>query len=169
MKLLEQMEERIFDMEKVAKTFNIEPFDIYFLGGSACILGQYTDRATRDFDFIDLDYPAKLGKVFVQLREFDMLDYKSTLVSPKYKERAAKLEKFKYINVYILSPEDIIISKVIRMDKKDFEDISILIKVADKALLNQIIDEVLEREDLYKPKKDGFIKKLSMFREKYNV
>ena len=169
MKLLEKMEERIFDMEKVAKVFNIEPFDIYFLGGSAGILGQYTDRATRDFDFIDLDYPAKLGRAFVQLREFDMLDYKSTLISPKYKERATRLDKFKYINVYILSPEDIIISKIIRMEKKDSEDIDVLIKTADKAILNQIIDEVLEREDLYKPKRDEFIKNLTMFREKYNV
>jgi hypothetical protein len=90
MGIKKQLEDRIFDMEKVAIAFDIEPFDIYFLGGSACILGGYTERATRDFDFIDLDYSSKLGKVFVQLRDFDMLEYESTMISPKYKERAKK-------------------------------------------------------------------------------
>ncbi len=51
------------DMEKVAKALDVEPFSIYFMGGSACILGRYHDRATRDFDFVDLSYPASFGKV----------------------------------------------------------------------------------------------------------
>lgn len=111
MEIRKQLEKRIIEMEKVAQVFNIEPFDIYFLGGSACILGDYTERATRDFDFIDLDYSSKLGKVFVQLRDFDMLEYESTLISPKYKERATKLDEFKYINVFLLSSEDLYESK----------------------------------------------------------
>ncbi len=169
MELLRQLEERIYNMEKVAKTFDIDPFDIFFLGGAACILGEYTTRATRDFDFVDLDYPSRLGKVFVQLRDFDMLEYKSTILSPKYKERATKLEKFKYINVYILSPEDILVSKIIRLEKKDIEDIDKLIKISDKELINGIILEVLQREDLYRSKKEQFKKMLIRFREKYHV
>lgn len=47
MELKEQLEDRIFDMEKVAIVFDIKPFDIYFLGGATCILGEYTERATR--------------------------------------------------------------------------------------------------------------------------
>lgn len=78
------------------------------MGGAACILGGYTQRATRDFDFIDLNYPSKLGRAFVQLRDFDILEYESILISPKYKERSIKLNKFKYLNVYILSAEDIL-------------------------------------------------------------
>lgn len=169
MGIKKQLEKRIFDMEKVAKVFDIEPFDIFFLGGAACILGGYTQRATRDFDFIDLDYPPKLGRAFVQLRDFDILEYESTLISPKYKERAIKLNKFKYLNVYLLSVEDIIVSKVIRLEQKDIEDINELIKVADKELINQIIDEVLSRSDLYKSKKEQFIKKLPRFRERFHV
>ncbi|HHY77938.1 MAG TPA: hypothetical protein GX498_05465 [Clostridiales bacterium] len=169
MELKKQMEQNIYDMEKVAQLFEVEPFDIYLLGGSACILGGYTDRVTRDFDFLDLNYPSKLGKVFAQLRDFDMLEYESTLISPKYKERAKKLEQFKYLNVYILSIEDIIVSKIIRLEQKDIEDIDELIKVADKKLINKIIDEVLERKDLYQSKKDMFLKQLSIFRERYNV
>lgn len=169
MNLKQVLEERIFDMEKVAQVFNIEPFDIYFLGGSACILGGYGERATRDFDFVDLDYPSKLGRVFTQLRDFDMLEYESILISPKYKKRAIKLDKFKYLNIYILSPEDIIVSKIIRLEEKDIEDINELINLADKKLIEQIIDEVLSREDLYESKKKEFFNQLPKFKERYNV
>ncbi|EOC99383.1 hypothetical protein [Caldisalinibacter kiritimatiensis] len=96
MDIKKQLEEKVFEMEKVAKLFGIEPFDIYFLGGSACILAGYSHRATRDFDFIDLEYPSKLGKVFVHLRDFDMLEYESTLISPLYKKRSMRLEKFNH-------------------------------------------------------------------------
>lgn len=169
MGIKKQLEERIFEMEKVAKVFNVKPFDIYFLGGAACILGSYTDRATRDFDFIDLDYPSKLSAVFVQLRDFDMLEYESTLISPKYKQRALKLEKFKYINVYLLSPEDIIVSKIIRLEEKDIEDIDELIEVSNNGLINLIIEEVLAREDLFESKKEKFKKQLKEFKERYHV
>ena len=118
MDIKKQLEKRIFEMEKVARLFEIEPFDIFLLGGAACILGDYTDRATRDFDFIDLNYSSKLGKVFIHLRDFDMLEYESTLISPTYKERAIKLDKFRYLNIYILSIEDIIVSKIIRLEQK---------------------------------------------------
>lgn len=169
MQIKKELEERIYEMEKVAELFNIEPFDMYFLGGSACILGGHSNRATRDFDFIDLNYSAKLGKVFIHLRDFDMLEYQSTLVSPKYKERAIKLEQFKYLNINVLSVEDIIVSKIIRLEKKDLQDIDILMEKADKILINQIINEVLARNDLFHSKKKRFIEKLELFRERYNV
>lgn len=164
-----EIENRIFEMEQVAKLFEIEPFEIYFLGGAACILGGYTNRATRDFDFVDLEYPSKLGKVFVQLRDFDMLEFESTILSPKYRERAKKVEKYKYLDIYILSVEDIIVSKIIRLEQKDIEDINELIKLADKNKIKLIIDEVLEREDLYESKKIEFIKKIPVFKERYHV
>ena len=54
--------ETIHEMEEVTKLFKLEPFDIYIIGGSACVLGEYTNRATLDVDFIDLGYPSKYGK-----------------------------------------------------------------------------------------------------------
>ena len=169
MEIKKQLVDRIHDMEEVAKVFKVQPFDIFLLGGAACILGGYTNRATRDFDFIDLNYSAQLGRVFVQLRDFDMLEYESTLISPKYQERAIKFNAFQYINVYLLSIEDIIVSKIIRLQSKDIEDIDELIKIADKELIHQIIEEVLLREDLYESKREQFIKKLPEFRERYDV
>jgi hypothetical protein len=77
--------------------------------------------------------------------------------------------KFNYLNVYLLSVEDIIVSKIIWLEQKDIEDIDLLINAADKCLINQIIEEVLSRNDLFESKKEQFIKQLPQFREKYHV
>lgn len=161
--------EVLHEMEEVTKLFKLEPFDIYIIGGSACMLGEYTTRATLDVDFVDLGYPAKYGKVFVLLRDYDMLEYESTILSPTYKERATKLKEFKYINVYILSKEDVAISKIIRLAPKDLEDLEQMIPNCNKEILNNIINEVINRKDLFESKKSEFIRKLEIFREKYNV
>lgn len=161
--------EVLHEMEEVAKLFKLEPFDIYIIGGGACILGKYTTRATMDIDFVDLGYPAKYGKVFVLLRDYDMLEYQSTILSPTYKDRAIKLEEFQYINVYIVSKEDIAVSKIIRLAQKDIEDLNQIIPNCDKIVLNNIIEEILNREDLFESKKLEFERKLKLFREKYNV
>ena len=159
----------LHEMEEVTKLFKLEPFDIYIIGGSACILGEYTTRATMDIDFIDLGYPSKYGKAFSLLRDYDMLEYESTILSPTYKERAVKLEEFKYINVYILSKEDVAVSKIIRLAEKDIEDLDQILPKCDKETLNHIIQEIIIREDLFESKKAEFIKKLKIFRERYNV
>lgn len=161
--------EVLHEMEEVTKLFKLEPFDIYIIGGSACILGEYTTRATIDVDFIDLGYPSKYGKVFAMLRDYDMLEYESTILSPNYKERAIKLEEFQYINVYILSKEDVAVSKIIRLADKDIEDLEQIIPKCNKKTLNKIIEEILNRDDLFESKKDGFKRNLKIFREKYNV
>lgn len=157
------------DMEKISQALEVPPFPIYFLGGSACILGKYTDRATRDFDFIDLHYSASYGKVLRYLNNFDMLEYESTILAPSYKSRAYMLEQFKYLQIYILSREDIIVSKIIRMEEKDIEDMDILMMKSDKMLIHNIIDEVLKRDDLFESKRQAFLKNLPAFEERYHV
>ena len=79
------------------------------------------------------------------------------------------LDEFNYINVYILSKEDVVVSKIIRLAEKDIEDLNQIVPKCDKELLNSIIKEILDRDDLFDSKKNEFIKKLSIFREKYNV
>ena len=165
----ENLIEVLHEMEEVTKLFKLEPFDIYIIGGSACILGEYTNRATLDIDFVDLGYPAKYGKAFSLLRDYDMLEYQSTILSPTYKQRATRLDEFDYINVYILSREDVAVSKIIRLAEKDFEYLNQIIPKCNKDLLNSIINEILDRNDLFESKKDEFVKKLKVFREKYNV
>ena len=165
----ENLIEVLHEMEEVTKLFKLEPFDIYIIGGSACILGEYTNRATLDIDFVDLGYPAKYGKAFSLLRDYDMLEYQSTILAPSYKQRAIKLKEFEYINVYILSKEDVVVSKIIRLAEKDVEDLNQIMPKCDKELLNNIINEVIVREDLFESKKKEFVKKLKIFKEKYNV
>ncbi|MCL2859638.1 MAG: DUF6036 family nucleotidyltransferase [Oscillospiraceae bacterium] len=161
--------EVLHEMEEVTKLFKLEPFDIYIIGGGACILGEYTTRATVDIDFVDLGYPSKYGKVFTLLRDYDMLEYESTLLSPTYKQRAKKLEDFKYISVYILAKEDVVASKIIRLVPKDIEDLDQIVPTCNKEVLNNIIEEILNRKDLFESKKTEFINKLKIFKEKYNV
>ncbi len=165
----ENLLQTLHEMEEVTKLFKLDFFDIYIIGGSACILGEYTTRATLDVDFVDLGYPAQYGKVFALLKDYDMLEYQSTILSPKYKDRAEKLEEFKYINVYILSKEDIAISKIIRLAQKDIEDLDEIIPACNKEKLNTIINEVLNRTDLFESKRAEFERKLKIFRERYNV
>lgn len=161
--------EVLHEMEEVTKLFKLDPFDIYILGGSACMLGEYTSRATMDIDFIDLGYPSKYGKAFALLRDYDMLEYESTILSPTYKQRAVKLENFEFINVYILSKEDVAVSKIIRLAEKDIEDLNQIVPACNKKILNEIIEEIISRNDLFESKKTEFVKKLKIFREKYNV
>ena len=167
--LKNELESRLKDMEIFAKTIGIKPFSLYILGGSASILGDYNSRGTRDFDFIDLNYPSKYGRVFRLLGSFDFLEYESTILATSYKERAKKLEKYEYLNIYILAPEDLIVSKIIRLSQKDIEDIENLLKQSNKNVIHKIIDEVLNREDLIESKKQGFLNKLELFKELFNV
>ncbi|MEZ0537977.1 DUF6036 family nucleotidyltransferase [Caldicellulosiruptoraceae bacterium PP1] len=133
------------------------------------MLGGYFDIATRDFDFLDLNYPAELGKVLRYLSDFDMLEYESTAISPSYKKRAIKLDGFDYLSFYVLSKEDIVVSKIIRMSEKDIEDLDILVPQCDKNLLNIIINEIINRNDFYESKKKAFLENLPRFKERYDV
>ena len=116
-----------------------------------------------------LCYPSKYGKAFSLLRDYDILEYESTILSPTYKQRAIKLNEFKYINVFILSMEDVAVSKIIRLSEKDIEDLNQIVPKCDKEVLNNIINEIIDRKDLFESKKLEFIKKLKVFKEKYNV
>jgi hypothetical protein len=169
MNIRENLTRILDEMESVVKLFAIEPFDIYFLGGAACVLGGYTENATRDFDFVDLNYSSNMGKVFAILRDYDMLEYESTILAPDYKDRAKKVDRYTGFNAYVLSPEDIVVSKIIRLGEKDIQDIDDLIIQCDKDCINAIIGSVLGRTDLFESKKQGFINKLHEFRERYDV
>ncbi len=71
--------------------------------------------------------------------------------------------------MYILSKEDIAVSKIIRLAEKDIEDLNEIVPKCDKTVLNNIIEEIINREDLFDSKKEEFKRKLKIFREKYNV
>lgn len=138
------MENALEDMEMLAKAHDTEPFYVYILGGSGCVLAQYLNRATRDFDIIDLDYSASLGRVMKPLEPFDMIDPQLATIPPDFKRRATRLPQYTYLSVYVLSREDIIISKMARLNERDFSDISEMLSAADIALIFKLASDLLD-------------------------
>lgn len=143
--------EMLRDMEDFARLKGIECPAIYLIGGAGCIIAGYLERATVDFDFIDINYPAEAGRLFKILDRFDMLDLYVTPVAPEFEKRAIKIEGFD--SVYVLSREDI---------KK-------LMTGTDKEKLKKLIELVINRKDFSPVVKYRFIKNVKDFEEEYNV
>lgn len=161
--------ELLHDADDFATLKRIKCPPIYFLGGSGCILGNYLNRATFDLDFLDIDYNAAAGKVFRLFDRFDMLDIYVTPIAEDFEKRAVKLTGFETLAFFVLSKEDIIVSKLGRYSEKDREDIDILIKHSDKKLIARLIENVKNRDDFSERVKSEFIKNSKLMRDKYNV
>jgi hypothetical protein len=169
MKSSEDFLEDLKIIEQIAITRDYPPIDLYFLGGSGCILGNYLDRLTHDVDIINLDYPSKYGTLFRLFGEYDMLDIKNTSVPPSYGNRCKVIPGFSRIKPYVLSREDIIVSKIIRLAEKDIEDIRNLIPNSDISLVNDLINEVLTNPDMLDSALARFKQKIPEFRRIFNV
>ena len=166
--LKHDMEDALKAVEVLAKAFNIPPFEIYILGGAGCVLAQYLDRATRDFDIIDLEYDASLGLVMKPLEPFDLIDLQLATIPPSYKARAARLPQFEFLSVFVLSREDIIISKISRYNERDISDIRELIVQADIKVMFQLVEEIFNAD--YIPQaKSAMLKNLAICMEENNV
>ncbi|BEP29544.1 DUF6036 family nucleotidyltransferase [Helicovermis profundi] len=161
--------ELLHDADDFAFLKKIKCPPIYILGGSGCILGDYLTRATLDIDFIDINYDASVGKIFRLFDRFDMLDTYVTPISTDFEKRSKFIDGFSYLKFYILSREDIIVSKLARYSIKDKEDIKELIKEADYKILNELIQNVINRKDFSKRIQMEFKKNSLKFKEKFNV
>ncbi len=163
----EKLLEMLQDMEDFSKMKDLDYPPIYLLGGSGCIIAGYFDRGTTDFDLLDMEYSANMGRLLRILEKIDLLDIYLTTISDDFAERAIKLKGFK--NIYVLSREDIIVSKIGRYSVIDIEDISILMMKADKALLKKLIQSVMDRKNISERVKQEFILNQKKFRERFNV
>lgn len=105
--------------------------------------------------------------MFKILDRFDMLDLYVTPVAPGFEKRAVKIDGFDA--VYVLSREDIIVSKLGRYSEKDKEDIKKLMAGADKGQLKKLIDMVAGRKDFSPVVKRYFIINARGFMEAYEV
>lgn len=164
---MKSRDELLFDLSLVDKlvgvTFGKTDLKFYFAGGSACVMAGYIDRATRDFDFIDIGYPANLSKVFKLLEPYDLLTNYFAAIPKNYMDRATKLEGFGNISVYIFSKVDIIASKIDRLSEKDIEDIRILIPDINKEQLMKSINETIENI-VYVDRKERYMNNLARFK-----
>ncbi len=161
--------ELLSDVDDYAQYKQIDCPAIYLLGGSACILGDYVDRATLDIDFIDLSYDASKGKLFRLFGRFDMLDFYTTTLSEDYQTRAQKLPGYNKLDFYILSPEDIIVSKLARYSAVDREDIAQLMDYSNRDLIKLLIGKVLARQNMSEKVREAFVEHSRLFAEQYNV
>jgi hypothetical protein len=155
------------DVDDFAKLRKIDYPPIYLLGGSACIIAGYLDRATTDIDLLDMEYDASMGRLLRIMEKYDLLDLYLTTIPMDFKDRAVKIDNFK--NIYVLSREDIIISKIGRYSKIDIEDISTMIRDVDKNLLSGLIDAVITRKNMSDRVRQVFVKNMELFRERFNV
>jgi len=162
----------LFDLKLVDKlvgvAFGKTGIVFYIAGGAACVLGGHTERATRDFDFIDTGYSSQMSKVFKLLEPYDLLTNYFAAIPKNYAERAVKLEGFDNISVYLLSKEDIIASKIDRLAEKDIEDIKSLISQVDFDLLRVCIDETYVNI-VYDDRKQRYMSNLERFKELFGV
>lgn len=161
------LEQIIKDMDDFAAMKGIDYPPIYLLGGSGCIIAGYFGRATTDIDLIDMEYEASVGRLLRILDKYDLLDLYLTTIPEDFKERAVKIGGYK--NIYVLSKEDIILSKIGRFSHTDIEDISLLFPNSSKLLIKELTQKVLSRKNISTRVKTQFINNLRVFKEKFNV
>lgn len=130
-------------MDHLAEATNTQDLSVYLLGGSGCIVGDYIHRKTVDIDIVDINYEARLGKILNILSPYDMIDIECGTIPPLYKDRAKQVGDFKVIKAYVLSPQDIIVSKLGRYNQKDKRDIEVLMKYCTIQDIKGCIDETL--------------------------
>ena len=98
-----------------------------------------------------------------------MLDIQNTSIPPSYRKRCEIIPGFSLVKPFVLSREDIIVSKIIRLARKDIEDIDKLIRDSNIPLLNDLVNEVLSNTDMLEAAVVRFKQKLPEFRRLFNV
>lgn len=144
---------------------------IYVLGGAGALLAGYFSRYTRDIDYIDINYQAWQGRYLDLIgTQTDILEFSHTTVPKTYPKRARNVFDGLYLKVFVLSKEDIIISKLCRYSEKDKNDIGILMQSADKTTLMSLLDEV-EKDICNRITRirEKYLKNLKIFIEDYSL
>ncbi|WP_242866719.1 DUF6036 family nucleotidyltransferase [Abyssisolibacter fermentans] len=144
---------------------------MYTLGGAGALLAGYFTRYTHDIDYMDLKYQAWQGKYLDLLgTQTDILEFSHTTVSPTYKNRAKIVYNGENLKVYVLSKEDIVVSKLCSYAEKDKKDIDILMKTINKQELLEIIKEVKNDINSRVPKiKEQFLQNLEILIKEYSL
>ena len=163
----EMLLEILKDFNDFASMRKIDYFPIYLLGGSGAIIGEYIERATLDIDFLDMNYNSSIGRLFKMFGKSDMLDLYLTTIPLDFITRAKKIEGFK--SIFVLSREDIILSKIGRYSEKDIEDITKMIGKADIDLILNLILVVQNRNDISEIILKEFNKNIEKFKDDFDV
>jgi len=114
-----------------------------------------------------MEYDASMGRLLRLLDRYDFLDIYLTTIPEDFKQRVKKINNYK--NVYVLSREDMVLSKIGRYSEKDIEDISILMKDVDRELLTGLVEKVMCRNNISERVKEVFISNLVLFKDRFYV
>jgi hypothetical protein len=162
----------LFKLELLDKMLIVanESLELYILGGAGCIITDMVQRSTLDIDIIDIGYKSVSGKYMNIIEPLDILEFSHTTVPPGFKKRAFKIKGYRNLDCYILAPEDIIVSKLCRYNKKDKEDIkNILLKTNDKKLivsLKEMNDDIDKRIDRIR---ENYQKNIIQFKKDFGI
>lgn len=165
-------EDLLFKLKQLDAVLSVssEYLEIYLIGGTACILGNYICRTTMDVDLIDIDYPAKAGKYLNILEPMDLLEFAHTSIPASFRVRARLIGGFGFLKCYILSPEDLIVSKLCRYADKDIEDIDKLLKFSDENIIKVLITEVTSDLNTRVPRiRESFKNNVAIFYRRHNI
>lgn len=160
-----------FELVNLALNKDEKELEIYTLGGAGALLAGYFTRYTHDIDYIDLNYKAWQGKYLDLLgTQTDILEFSHTTISPTYKERVNTVYDGECLKVYVISKEDIVVSKLCRYAEKDQKDIRILMKTVDREILLRILNEVKSDISNRVPKiREQFLKNSLLLIEEYSL
>ena len=125
------------------------------------------ERATTDFDIIDVGYSPKILSYTKLLGQVDFLDLNMTTIDIEFANRSNPIEGLKYIKVFTASREDLITYKIGRYSSKDKEDIAQLLNEADIELLVHLCKMIEKRTDLSQMLKDKFIINCAKFAKEF--
>lgn len=138
-------------LETTDQVFNMlfpnEHIRLYIVGGIGCILNDVSVRPTMGFDFIEYDYHAKYLRALNTIGDFDFIDTTIRAIPLDYSSRAKIVFSGKNIKAYVLSSEDIIVMKLNRYNDIDKDDIKMLLKKSDRALLIHLIESSMAKLD----------------------
>lgn len=138
-KLIEQLKE----VERLSEGLGIKCPPLYVIGAAAGILNNKLSRTTEDFDFLYMDYPAQIGRLFMPIKKYDFVEKEYIPLHPEYKKRAVRIPEISKIPVYVLSPEDIVILKLGRLTDEDLRDIKEMLKSVKLNSIDILVKEIL--------------------------
>ena len=117
---------------------------LLLIGGASILIGYGGTRQTMDLDFYEAYTTSRLSYLKNRF-PIHFVDEEVLLLHPKATERMVKVEEiFKSFEIFLLSPIDLAISKIRRLEDKDLEDIKFLMenKYTDKDELFSSLNEL---------------------------
>lgn len=135
-------------IENIDKKLNKELILIAVGGTAMTLLGL--KESTKDIDFCTLTQKDK--EIFLKQAKNSKFKidvwydgYIFALQLPKdYIKKSKEFKKYKYLNLRILNPIDIVLTKTARLNQRDVEDIEALAKHINKKTLIKRFNEIKE-------------------------